>query len=392
MSSPSSSSSRQPRIALIIETSKFYGREILMGIGNYARVHGPWSIYAAERGQDDPDPAWLAHWDGDGIITRSLNLNLCRRAKERGIPVVSLRHLLEKPYFPSLFPDQAAIAKRVAHHFFERGLSHFGYLPVKGRKGWELLRRKAFSQLVQERGSLAVRLVSTEPGINWEKEEKALVTWVKKLPKPIGIMANHDVQGILLLDACRRADIRVPHEVAVVSVDNDSVLCQIAATPLSSLDQNVQNLGYEAAAMLDRMMQGKKVAVRNYFIEPGDVVTRQSSDVLMVDDPRLVRAIRFVRESKGRGINVTDVARAAGMSRRSLEKKFVEVLGHTPLHEIQEVRYRQVKQLLLETNYTLPQIADMAGLQYHEYLVRFFKKRSGMTPGEFRRKIRPRRP
>ena len=381
---------RQRHVALIIETSKFYGRELLLGIGNYSRVSGPWSIFATERGQDDPDPAWLETWTGDGIITRSHDLAACRRARDRGIPVVSLRHLVAKPLFPSFFPDQTIIANRVAGHFFERGFRNFGYLAVSGDKGWEHLRKKAFIETVQKHGfsNIAVRLLSTEAHRNWENEADSLARWLEMLPKPIGIMANHDTQGVLILDACRRANIRVPDDVAVVSVDNDPVLCEIAATPLSSLDQNVQRLGFEAAAALDRMMQGKKVAAQNHFMEPGDVVPRQSSDTLMVSDVRLAKAIRFVRQTGGMGMNVNDVARAAGMSRRALEKQFITVIGRTPLQEIQEMRFRQVRQLLLDTEYTLPRIAELTGIPHHEYLVRFFKKRSGFTPGEFRRKMR----
>jgi LacI family transcriptional regulator len=383
-------SRKQPHVTLIIETSKFYGRELLLGISNYSRLHGPWSIFASERGQDDPDPAWLDSWTGDGIITRSLDLKLCQRARERGIPVVSLRHLVEKPLFPSFFPDQTIIANRVAEHFFERGFRNFGYLAVPGDKGWERQRKAAFTQIVQKHGfsNLAIRLVSTEPHRNWENEENSLTRWVEGLPKPIGIMANHDTQGVLMVDACRRANLRVPDDVAVVSVDNDPVLCEIAATPLSSLDQNVQRLGFEAAAALDRMMQGEKIRAQNYFLEPGEVVSRQSSDTVMVSDLRLANAIRFVRQTAGIGININDVAKAAGMSRRALEKQFRALIGRTPLQEIQEVRFRQIRKLLLETEYTLPRIAELTGIQYHEYLVRFFKKKSGFTPGEFRRKMR----
>ncbi|SDT98814.1 LacI family transcriptional regulator [Verrucomicrobium sp. GAS474] len=381
--------SRTPHVALLIETSKFYGRESLLGISTYARLHGGWSIYAVERGQNDPDPGWLANWKGDGIITRSFDLKLCRRAQKRGIPVVSLRHLVPKPEFPSFFPDQVAIANRVARHFIERGVRRFAYMTIPGDRGWEEIRRAAFVQVLQKEGmpAPAIRLLSTEAGMNWEHQEGELVTWLRQLPKPVGIMTSHDAQGLLVLDACRRAGIRVPDDVAVVSVDNDPVLCEISAPPLSSLDQNVQKIGFEAAAALDRMMRGEACAAKNYFIEPGDVVTRQSSDVLMVDDPGLAKAIRFVREAGGKGIGVNDMARVAGMSRRALEMKFVKVIGRTPLEEIQEIRYRRTRHLLLETNYTLPQIAELVGIQYHEYLVRFFKKRSGMTPGEFRRRM-----
>lgn len=381
---------RQRHVALIIETSKIYGREILRGISSYQRLHGTWSVFATERGQDDPDPAWLSDWRGDGIITRSVDLQGCRAARARGIAVVSLRHLLDRPDFPTLFPDQHLIADRVAGHFFERGFRHYGYVGVPGEKGWEKLRRESFVRILHERGisSIAVRPALAEAGIPWEESMMQIVAWVRTLPLPVGIMVNHDTQGIQILDACRRAGLRVPDDVAVVSVDNDPVLCEIATPPLSSLDQQVSKLGFEAAALLDRMMRGEQVENRNHFFEPGHVVVRQSSDVIAVDDPQLVKAIRFIRENACRGADVNAVAAAAGMSRRALEKKFVHFLNRTPLEEIQEIRFRRIRQLLLETDYVLPRIAELAGFQYQEYLVRFFKKRTGLTPGQFRRKMR----
>lgn len=379
-----------PHVALIIETSKIYGREILLGIAQYQRVNGPWSVFTAERGQDDAEPTWLANWQGDGIITRSLDMKLCRQAAARGIAVVSLRNLVDKPDFPTLFPDQTQIVTRIIDHFQERGFQNFAYVGVAGHRGWERLRREAFLRILSERGcaNVSVRPNLAPPGLTWEEEQEALAAWIRTLPTPVGIVVAHDTQGVQLLDGCRRAGVRVPDDIAVVSVDNDPVLCEVATPPLSSLDQNVQRLGYEAASMLDQMMRGRKLARQNYYFEPGHVVVRQSSDVLAVGDERLAKSIRFVRENACKGIDVNAIARAAGMSRRALEKKFSEQIGRTPLEEMQEIRFRRVRQLLLETDYVLPQIAELAGFQYQEYLVRFFKKRTGMTPGEFRRKKR----
>ncbi len=380
---------RPPHVALIVETSKVYGREILLGISRYLSLHGPWSIFAQERGQDDDDPAWLARWKGDGIITRGLDHTLCRKAQRRGIPVVSLRHLLEKPGFPTVFPDQRLIATRIADHFSSRGFRHFGYCGVAGSKRWERERFAVFSALVSRQGGTCCEYVP--PGgwdqpQNWEHTQASLIKWLRALPKPAGVMTAYDSQGVQVLDACRRAGIRVPDDVAVVSVDNDPVLCELASPPLSSLDQNAQKLGYEAAALLDRMMRGGKVPAANYFFEPGEVVVRQSSDVIAVKDAQVSKAIGFIRENACREIDGALIARASGLSRRALEKKFRALTGHTPMEQVHEIRLRRVKQLLVETDYTLPVVAEQCGFEYHEYMCRFFKKQTGSSPGEYRRR------
>jgi LacI family transcriptional regulator len=242
----------EPHVALIIETSKVYGRELLLGISQYVAQHGPWSIFTMERGQDDPDPPWLAKWNGQGIITRSHDHALCLRAARRAIPVVSLRHLKQRPKFPTLFPDQHLIGQRIAAHLLERGFTNFGYCGVDDDKRWEQLRREAFTAAVTKHGYDIAFYKPTyfrDSGKDWENEQHLIGQWLLGLKKPVGLMASHDSQGMQLLDACRRVGVKVPDDVAVVSVDNDPVLCELAAPPLSSLDQNVRRLGRDPAVV-----------------------------------------------------------------------------------------------------------------------------------------------
>lgn len=381
-------SKRKPRVALIVETSKAYGREILLGISRYLTLHGPWNVFIHERGQNDPDPPWLARWEGDGIITRSFDFKLCRRAQKRGLPVVSLRHLHEKPEFPTLFPDQRLIAERIAAHFLSRGFRHFGYCGIAGNKLWERRRHAAFLRMVEQHGGDCAEYKPTymvDAEKNWEKEQESMVEWLEGLPKPVAIMTAHDSQGVQVLDACSRAGIPVPDEVAVVSVDNDRVLCELSTPALSSLDQNAQQLGFEAAALLDRMMRGEKIPPQNLYLEPGEVVTRQSSDTIAVRDSNVAKAIRYIRENAFAEIGSAAIARAAGLSRRALEKRFRLCTGRTPMEEVNALRLRRIKQLLSETSCILPVIAEQCGFAYHEYMSRFFKKHTGQTPGDYRR-------
>lgn len=380
-----------PRVVLNIETSKAYGREILLGISRYLALHGPWTAFSTERGQDDEDPPWLARWSGDGIITRSLDFDLCRKAHARGIPVVSMRHLFDQPEFPTVFPDQQRIAERVVTHFATRGFRNFGYCGVAGHKQWERRRFAAFISLVEENGGVWFEYqppVTPRAAQSWETDQTDLIEWLNSLPKPVGIMTAHDSQGVQVLNACRRAGLRVPDDIAVVGVDNDPVLCELAGPPLSSIDQNARKLGYEAAALLDRMMRGESVEVKNYFFEPGEVVTRQSSDVVAVKDENVSKAVRYIRENACQVIDSLSIASAAGQSRRSLEKKFRSHLGCTPMEEVHAIRLRRIKQLLTETDCILPSIAEQSGFAYHEYMSRFFRKQTGMTPGEYRRKYK----
>jgi LacI family transcriptional regulator len=176
--------------------------------------------------------------------------------------------------------------------------------------------------------------------------------------------------------------------VAVLGVDNDEILCDLAEPPLSSVVPNTRRIGYEAAAMLDRLMAGEPAPTGPTLIEPLAVMTRQSTDVLAVGDRDVAAAIRYIREHACEGISVNDVLAAVPLSRSVLERRFTRILGHTPKEEISRVRLRRIKQLLAETDLPLARIATMTGFEHPEYLNVMFKGKTGDTPGEYRENTR----
>jgi LacI family transcriptional regulator len=219
-------------------------------------------------------------------------------------------------------------------------------------------------------------------------EENDLARWLRGLPKPVGIMASYDIRGQQVLAACRGAGLAVPDEVAVIGVDNDALLCELASPPLSSVIPNAHRAGYEAAALLDQQMAGKRVAATAHLIAPLGIAARQSTDVLAVDDREVARAVQFIREHACEGINVADVLRAVPLSRRVLEQRFQNLLGRTPREEILQVRLSRVKQLLGETDLPLYLVAERTGFEHVEYLSVVFKRETGRTPSRWRSEAR----
>jgi LacI family transcriptional regulator len=183
---------------------------------------------------------------------------------------------------------------------------------------------------------------------------------------------------------CRELEIAVPEEVAVIGVDNDRLLCDLADPPLSSVICNSRRNGYEAAALLNRMMSGESVPPEAHLIKPLGIETRQSTDILAIDDPDVAIAIRFIREHACRGIDVSDVLQQVPLSRRVLESRFRKILDRTPHQEITRLRIDRVKQLLAETDLSLSEIASRTGFQHDEYMTVAFKKQVGMPPSKFR--------
>jgi LacI family transcriptional regulator len=204
-------------------------------------------------------------------------------------------------------------------------------------------------------------------------------------------MACNDIRGQQVLTACRAIGVAVPDEVAVLGVDNDEVLCDLADPPLSSIIPDTRRIGYEAAACLDRMMCGEPPPGPTTVIPPLGVVTRRSTDVLAVDDRALAHAARFIRERACEGITVQDILDGIPLSRSVFERRFLKTFGRTPKAEIVRTQLRRVMQLLAETDLPLKQIADRTGFEHPEYMSAAFKKRTGLTPGVYRRSVRERR-
>jgi len=364
-----------------------------MGVARYVRQHGPWSISFQERGLGDSAPPWLENWEGDGILARVENPQMATAISRVKVPAVDLRYLLPNLKIPSVRTDDAAATALAWEHLRERGFLHFAYCGFNGAD-YSDIRRDQFAQRVSQAGLLchiyidplkpshhASTLKHEEVGLT---DGERLAQWIKQLPKPIGLMACNDIRGQQVLNACRSIGVAVPDDMAVIGVDNDEVLCELSDPPLSSVVANTERIGYEAADLLNRLMAGSPPPDQPLVVGPLGIVTRRSTDVLAVDDRHVATAVRFIRERACEGMDVSDVLRAVPLSRSMLERRFAQVLNRSPKEEIMRVRLNRAKQLLTETDFPLPLVAEKIGLEHPEYLNVIFKKKVGMTPARFR--------
>jgi LacI family transcriptional regulator len=378
---------RRLHVALTVETATIYGRQILRGITRYLRSHQPWSIFSVQRDQLAPTPTWLKDWRGDGIICRLINRKFAEQLRRSKIPVVNLNDICDGLGAPRILSDNAAIARLAAEHLLERGFRHFAFCGFAGQH-WSRERCDGFVARLKQAGLSCQVYESTWTGPRahpWEQEQTQISRWLQALPKPAGVMACNDIRGQYVLDACQRGNLAVPEEIAVIGVDNDEVLCEICDPPLSSVVPNPERIGYEAAALLDRLMAGGKPAQPEWRIEPLGVVTRHSTDVLAIEDRQVAAAVRYIREHACDGARVRDLLAHIPLARTILERRFRKYLGHSPQAEIRTVQLKRVKELLLETDLPLARIAEMAGFEHPEYMSVVFKRETGQTPGGFRR-------
>ena len=377
---------RIPHIALLIDTARSYGRSLLRGVRRYVSEHEPWSVFMEPRSLESRVPSWVKHWDGDGILCRSGSQTLVNAVCKVGVPTVELRATRLICDFPFVGVDNASVGQMVAEHLIECEFRQFGVYEIATEDFFEQ-RCDNFVETVRRNGcscSVFRPAGGRERLVNWEEHQEDLTRWIAGLPKPIGLMACTDQLGFWLLDACRRADVSVPEEAAVVGVENDESLCMMSSPPLSSVECNGERIGYEAAALLERMMAGEPAPTEPLSVKPLKVIKRLSSDIVSIEDKDLSQAVRFIRQNACRGIVVDDVVDHVAMSRSSLERKIQEVLGRSPTAEIRRVQLNIVKQLLTETDLPLTAIAEKTGFRHSQYLAEFFKRKVGETPGVFR--------
>ena len=377
------------RVALLVETSKAFGRGVLQGVGRWLRTHEPWRLYADERGLEEAVPDDLAAWNVDGVISRLQRAQLPPSWRDGRVPVVSLRWEEDDGPSPGIHSDETAIARTAVDHLVDQGFSHLAYCGVHAR--WSRLRETAFVEHATARGAAAhVFDVSKGGRVGMRVDEvPAIARWLESLPRPVGVMAAYDVRALEVLDAVRALGLACPDDVAVIGVDDDEVLCELATPPLTSVAQNLECIGYEAARLLAARMAGDGPPREAVFVPPVGVVVRRSTDMLAIDDPDLRRALRLIRAKACDGISADEVARVTNLSRRSLDRQFTRAFGRSIHDEIVRTKLLAARRLLADTDLKLAAVAVRCHFAHAAQFCNVFKKAFAVTPTEHRRRCRP---
>ncbi len=379
-----------PRVALLVETSTSYGRELLRGVTLYLRENGPWLVQLEQRSIRESPPQWLKNWRGDGVISRLAWPGIADYVRTTGVPVVDLNEQYADLGLPLVFNDQEAIGRMAGEHLLQRGFRQFGYIGQPGGF-WSDGRLEGFRQAVaaagfpchvfQGRG----RTVADYQRRVWETELDLVARWVSSLPRPAGVMACNAFRALQLLDACRLAQVAVPEQMAVIAGDNEEIACEMASPPLSAVINSAREIGYHAAAMLDALMKGRRLRPTRVFVPPRGIVTRRSTEVTAIDDSLVVEAVRFINERANLRIGVEDVVAHAAVSRTTLQNRFRQSLNRTILDVIVDARINRAKGLLVQTGLSLEQVMRRSGFNHFQNFISQFKQKTGATPGVYRK-------
>jgi LacI family transcriptional regulator len=380
-----------PKVLLLVETSRGFGRAVIEGVTSYVREHGPWSIYFEERDLLGPLPVWFKDWRGDGIICRSATPELAKKVRTKQLPTVELLGTRETG-FSDVISDHNAEGRLAVEHLLSCGLRELAFFAF-GETWWIEQRRRGFQNAVEAFG-LSCKSYHPPEAIDstmpfWDnKLNRSILCWLHSLPSPVGIFAVHDLHALRLLDVCRSDKIAVPEQVAILGCDNDTALCNVAFPPLSSVVVNGFMIGYKAAERLDQMISGRKRPEKPLLIPPIGVAMRQSTDIIAVEDVDVSQAAHYIRQHACRGIKVNNVVDQVSLSRRVLERRFRQHLGRTIKDEILRVQMDRSHLLLSQTDFPIDTVSRKCGFSSARHFITIFHQRFGMTPVNFRNNSR----
>lgn len=331
-------------------------------------------------------------WKGNGVICNlEMDPGVDRFAEKTTVPVVNIGNL-SHPRIPHVSADNREVGRMAAEYFLQRGFRYFAFYFRSGSIG-ERERFEAFERRVRKEGREVLRIDWLEAGLGMTERQRDarhmawLARQVAALPKMTAVFSEFDDYALEILNACKSAEIAVPEQVAVLGVDNDLLRCEFAPVALSSIDDDQEMIGYEAASLLGRMMRGRKVPGAT-LVPPRGVVTRLSTDVLAVEHPLVAAVLRTIWSRYTEPINSRQVAEGVPMSYRRLHDAFVKHVGRSISDEITRKRLEHARRLLEETPKKMLEIAWLSGFTDHDRMGKVFRHVLGVTPGVYRRRFR----
>ncbi len=385
-----------PKVILVIERSRSFGRGLLHGIIQYSNLHGPWLYYMKPefyRQGKEKSHKWLTGLDADGVIAHTWDPDFIDSIVNLGVPAVICG--LDKPKRKAcrLSTDEAGAGHMAAEYFMDRGFTSFAFCGFDDMI-WSQQKCDGFKRTLAKAGfkTSIYRQPEAKHLRKPAKELPFIAAWLKSLPKPLALMTCNDDRGQDVLAACKIAECEVPKDVAILGVDNDELICNFSYPQLSSITLSTKRAGYEAAKVLDKMIKGQKITQeeKEVTILPLYVVTRQSTDIMAIEDKTVAQAISFIRRHSREVLQVGDVAKAVSLSRRALEQHFRKALDHSVHDEIKYTRVNQMANMLIGTNLSISQIAKLLGYPYESNNIsRYFKQLKGMSPLDYRKKFAP---
>ncbi|MEM8679384.1 MAG: DNA-binding transcriptional regulator [Planctomycetota bacterium] len=380
-----------PRVILFLQATRGFDRGLLAGIARYAWQHGPWTFYREPHGYFLPrsrtSTEELRAWKPNGAICP---LNRRDLVEPLGIPWVAIDLNDYEGEIPGVLSDDQTAGRLAAEHLLGLGLEQFAFCGFEGMR-WSNVRGKNFCEAIRNAGyEVDVYRPLRRQRVPWNREEPHVKKWLSQLPKPVGLFCANDDRSSNILHSCRSLGLGVPTDVAVLGVDDDEYVCELGNPPLSSVAMASDRAGYDLAELLQQQMRGQAKASGQRVLAPASGVScRQSTELLMVRDAAVRRALRFIQENSGQAIRVKDVVEATELSHRTLNERFHREFGTSIMKHLTQARITHIATLLRETTLPIHEVAEMVGFSNDHHFARYFQRATGLSPRVYRRRHAP---
>ena len=375
-------------VAVIIETSTQYGRNLIRGISKFGRLHD-WQIHFEYRGKSAAEPDWLADFEGDGIITTSPDQRHSRHLAENGLPVIDLQSTLRDSHGEHLIvdSDHRAVGRMAAEHFIEKGHRHFAFLGYSDHYV-SLEREHGFLEALETHGFQAQRHHTPErKDRTYKSMQLGSESFISTLSKPCALFCCWDEVAFRAVQTAVERGISVPEDLAVLGVDNDPVFSGSSRIPISSIDPDITRMGFLTASWLSELMAGNSwnSIQLDSRVLPKGLLIRQSTALDAIEDPVVRRFLELLRGQQPGQLTIEGLARECHVSRRLLEQRVKSATSKTPRQLLSQALVDAIQRFLTETDFTLAHIAELLGFGHAERLSHLFRRQTGITPGEFRK-------
>lgn len=380
------------RITLLFNANKVYDRQVIEGIGEYLQASQcEWDIFLEEDFVTHLDN--FDQWDGDGIIADFDNPKVIEKLSNVKVPIVAIggscKNEGDYPDVPYVATDNHALVELAFQHLREKGLENYAFygIPSDSWKRWAHERELAFTDIVEREGYKGAIYRGAETSSKtWQYDMNRLADWLQMLPTPVGIIAVTDSRARHLLQMCEQLGIMVPDKVSVIGIDNEELARYLTRVSLSSVGQGCKEMGYRAAKILHKKLEGKESdsAPARILVPPTKVYERQSTDFKALKDPYVIQAMHYIRHNACKGIKVDQVLSYVGISRSNMEVRFKEERGHSIHQEIHNSKLSRARNLLSNTSLPIAEIAELCGYPSLQYMYSVFKKNLDQTPKDYR--------
>jgi LacI family transcriptional regulator len=380
------------KIILLLDFAEEYSKSLLKGISKYSTENGPWTycrmpLYYRETIGIKGILDWAKDWGADGIIGQLYNeidLNLLVEAK---IPVVAQDFKERFTEIPNITGAYHEAGEMGASYFLQKGFKNFAFYGFNDIV-WSRERAEGFEKKINAMGYKVNYFEHRKSRSTdlWYYKSNSLSKWLLSLPKPIALMTCDDNQGLHITEACKQNKIRIPEEVSVLGVDNDEMLCELSDPPLSSIGLDIEKGGYDTAKLMEQMIKTSAANFYDIHVKPTQIITRQSTDIYATNDNHIASSLKYIHKNIEKNLQVEEVVKQVPLSRRSLEKRFLQITGYPIYKYIFNLRIEKFTQKLLETDLTVFEIAMDLGLNDSKNIARQFKQVKGCNPIEYRKR------